>query len=188
MAFNQEEFMKFQRLFLLVLCLSGFVSVAHADAEAAFLLSGGEVEIDKNGIGGTDTAFKLGSGFKVTPSSGIEIYWAKYGEPEKSVNFPGIGNRDTSTEISSLAFQYVHFFPIGGSVNLLARFGMALWKSEVSIAGSGKFEDDGVDLAAGAGAEVFIAEDWALRAEWEYSELHNFETTFASVGLAYYFE
>lgn len=180
--------MKFCRLILLGFCLSGFTSVALAEAEAVFLFSGGEVEIDKNGIGGTDTAYKLGSGIKVTASSGIEIYWARYGEPEKTVNFPGIGDRETATELSSLAFQYVHFFPLTGSISLLGRFGMALWKSEVSIAGSGKFEDDGVDLIAGAGAEVFLTEDWALRAEWEYSELHNFETTFVSMGLAYYFE
>lgn len=165
-----------------------FASLAFAEAEAVFLISGGEADIEKDAFGGTDTAFKIGSGFRVTDSSGIEIYWAKYGEPEKTVNIAGLGDRETSTELFSLSFQYAHFFQLAGPVDLLGRFGLAFWKSEVGIAGVGKFDDDGIGFAAGVGAQVFLVEDWALRAEWEYSQLHNFNVNFISVGFAHYFE
>ena len=175
-------------LFMLGLYLFGPTSIAHAEAEAVFLISGGEVDIEKDAIGGNDTAVKVGSGFKATKNSGIEIYWAKYGEAVKTVNFAGLGDREVSTEMFSLAFQYVHFFPVSDSVDLLGRFGLAFWKSEVGIAGVGKYGDDGVDPIVGVGAQMYLLEDWPLRVEWEYSQLDNFNVTFVSVGFAHYFE
>jgi opacity protein-like surface antigen len=180
--------MSFRLSFLLGPCLFAFATTALAEAEAVFLISGGEADIEKDAFGGTDTGFKIGSGFKVTENSGIEIYWAKYGKPKKTVNIPVLGATETSTELYSLAFQYAHFFPLTDSVDLLGRFGMAFWKSEVGIAGAGKFDDDGIGLAIGIGAQIYLVEDWALRTEWEYSELDNFNVNFISVGFAHYFE
>lgn len=180
--------MSYRLSLLLGLCLFAFSASAFAEAEAVFLISGGEADVEKDAFGGTDTGFKIGSGFKVTESSGIEIYWAKYGEAEKTVNIAGLGSRDTSTEIFSLAFQYAHFFPVADSFDLLGRFGLAFWKSEVGIAGSGRFGDDGIGLVGGVGVQVNLVEDWALRVEWEYSQLHNFNVNFMSVGFAHYFE
>lgn len=180
--------MKIRTSVLIGLCLFGLTSIAYADAEAVFVISGGEAEIDKNGFGGSDTAFKIGSGFKVTDTSGIEIYWAKYGKPVKTVNIAGIGNTEVTTEIFSLAFEYVRYIPVADSFDLLGRVGFAFWKSDVKIPGAGTFDDDGIDLIVGVGANMDISEDWSLRAEWEYSELHNFQVSFISVGFAHYFE
>jgi len=173
---------------LLGICLFSLTSIAYAEAEAVFVASGGEVDIKKDAFGGTDTAIKLGSGFKVTKNSGIEIYWARYGEPVKTVNLAGLGDRESSTQLFSLAFQYVHYVPVGNSFDILARFGVAFWKSEVGIAGAGKFRDDGMDLIGGIGVESAFAEDWGLRVEWEYSQLHNFRVSFLSAGVVHYFE
>jgi len=180
--------MKFCSSVLIGLCLFGLTSVVHAEAEAVFVFSGGEADIDKNGIGGTDTALKIGSGFKVTDTSGIEIYWAKYGKPEKTVNISGLGNTDVTTEIFSLAFEYVRYIPVADSFDLLGRFGLAFWKSEVGITGAGTFSDNGIDLSVGVGASVDISQDWSFRVEWEYSQLRNFDVSFLSAGFAHYFE
>lgn len=180
--------MKTPVLFLLAMLMFGFSTFALAEAEGVFLFSSGEAEVEKDAFSGSDTAIKIGSGFRVTESSGIEIYWAKYGEPEKPVTFPGLGTIDVEVEVHSLAFQYVHFFPVAGSVDVLARFGLAFWKSEFDIHNTGTFNDDGIGAVGGLGAEVGLIEDWALRLEWEYSVLDNFEVSFASVGIAHYFE
>jgi len=180
--------MKYRSSYLMGIILLVTASIAHAEAVAVFTASGGEVEIKNGAIGGSDNAIKVGSGFKVNDSSGIEIYWATYGEPEKTVNFAGLGNREVSTQIFNLAFQYVHYFPVGGSFDILARFGLAFWKSEVDIAGSGRYRDDGIDLIAGIGAEMPLSDAWGVRLEWEYSELHNFDVSLLSVGISHYFE
>ena len=180
--------MKFRTSLLTGLCLLGLTSIVHAEAEAVFVFSGGEAEIDKNGFGGSDTAFKIGSGFKVTDTSGIEIYWAKYGKPTRTVNISALGNTEVTTELFSLAFEYVRYIPVADSFDLLGRAGFAFWKSDVSIPGAGTFDDDGVGMVVGVGANVDISEDWALRAEWEYSELSNFQVNFVSVGFAHFFE
>lgn len=180
--------MNYRLSLLPVLCFMVFSSTVFAEAEGIFTLSTGDAEIEKEVFGGTDTSFKIGSGFRVTDSSGIEIYWANYGEPEKTVNVPTLGNVETSTELYTLAFQYVHFFPVADSIDVLARFGLGFWKSEISVPGAGKFNDDGLGLSGGAGVEARLIENWALRVEWEYSALNNFEVNFLSAGFAHYFE
>jgi len=180
--------MNFRVSILIGLCLYGLASIAYAEAEAVFVISGGEAEIENNGYSGTDTAVKIGSGFRVTDTSGIEIYWAKYGEPEKTVNISGLGNRDVSAAIFSLAFQYVRYIPVGNSFDLLGRIGLAFWKSDMKISSVGTFDDDGIDLIVGVGAQTDLSRDWSLRAEWEYSEFEDFKVSFLSVGFAHYFD
>lgn len=171
-----------------ILLTSVFSSAAYAEAEAVFLLSGGESTFERGSFSGTGTTLKIGSGFRVTESSGIEIFWSNYGEMKDTVNLPGLGNSEMIAEANSLAFQYAHFFPMADSFDLLARLGFAFWKSEIGVAGSTKFNDDGINLILGVGAEVKVLEDWSLRVEWEYTEFRNYEVSFLSAGIAHYFE
>ena len=180
--------MKAPVLYLISMLLFGFSTFALAEAKGVFLLSGGEAEVEKDAFSGSDTSLKIGSGFRVNENSGIEIYWATYGAPEDVVTFPGLGSLDVEVKVHSLAFQYVHFVPVAGSVDLLARLGFAFWKSEFDIHNTGTFNDDGIGVVAGLGAEVDLIKDWALRLEFEYSVLDNFEVGFASVGVAHYFD
>ena len=177
------------RVFVVALLLTSvFSTTAHAEAEAVFLLSGGESTFERGSFSGTDTALKIGSGFRVTENSGIEIYWASYSEMKDTANVSGLGNREIIAKANSLAFQYIHFFPVTNAFDLLARGGIDFWKSEIGIAGSGNFNDDGISLVLGVGAEVDLIEDWSLRVEWEYTEFRNYEVSFLSAGIAYYFE
>ena len=176
-----------------VICLLGgllgtFSSQVFAEAEGVFFFGAGEAEVEKNQFAGSDTAYKVGTGFRVTDTSGIEIYWSKYGAPEDTLTFPGIGNRNVIVELHSVAFQYVRYIPVAGSVDILGRIGLAAWVSEYDIDNTATFDDDGIDWIIGAGAQAEVMEDWALRVEWEYTELRHFEVSFLSVGLAHYFD
>lgn len=172
---------------ILLFIVSNF---AFAEAKGVFLLSGGEadVEKEKDAFSGSDTAFKIGSGFRVTESSAIEIYYANYGASEDTVNFPGLGNKNVEVEVYSLAFQYVHFLPVANSVDILARLGVAFWKSEFDIHQTGLFNDSGIGAVGGLGTEIDVLDNLAVRVEWEYSLLHNFEVNYLSFGISHYFD
>lgn len=175
-------------LYLLGIMLVTFSSQAIAEAEGVFLFGGGEANVERYAFSGSDTAIKIGTGFRVTETSGIEIYWAKYGETEDRLTFSGIGTRDVLVNLHSVAFQYVRYIPLGGSIDILGRIGLAAWVSEYDIDNVATFDDDGVDWIIGAGAQGEFIEDWALRVEWEYTELRNFKVSLLSVSLAHYFD
>ena len=173
---------------LLIILFFSFSSVASADAEGVALFSVGNAVTEKDAFSGEDNGFKVGSGFRVTESSGIELYWSRYGEPQDTVSFPALGAPGVTVDISSLTFQYVHFFPLAGSLDVLVRIGAAFWSSEFDVKDINTFTDDGIGTVGGLGAELKITEGLALRVEWERSILGNFTVDFASVGIASYFE
>ncbi|WP_455218957.1 outer membrane beta-barrel protein [Kaarinaea lacus] len=175
-------------IFLLGVLLIAFSSQAFAEAEAVFFVGAGEADVEKDVFNGTDTAIKIGTGFRVTESSGVEIYWTKYGKPEDERNVPSVGNRNVVVQLHSVSFQYVRFFPLANSIELLGRIGLSAWVSEYDIDNYRTFDDDGIDWIVGAGAQIEVIEDWPLRMEWEYTELHNFKVSFLSVGIAHYFD
>lgn len=174
-------------LLLIFLLFIGHLSVAAAESRAVVFASGGETTAKWADFNGNDTAFKVGSGFKVTENSGIEIYWVAYGEATDSVDL-GFGQTDIRAEAHSIAFQYLHYIPLAGSFDVFAKIGMAFWKTEYDVVGSSKVKDDGYDLIVGAGLDFEVVQDWALRAEWEYSEFDDIEVSLVSAGFAHYFD
>lgn len=180
--------MNFRVLFFLGGMLATFSSQTFAEAEGVLFFAAGEADVEKYEFSGTDTAIKLGTGFRVTETSGIEIYWTRYGEPEDQLAVPGFGNRDVTINLHSVAFQYVRYVPLAGSVDMLARVGLAAWVSEFDVDNVATYDDNGIDWIVGAGIQARVLEGWALRVEWEYTELRHFEVNLLSMGLAHYFD
>ena len=177
-------------VYLLGMFLFGFSSFAFAEAKGVFFLSAGDAEVERenNGFSGNDTAFKIGSGFRVTESAGIELFYANYGAPGDTLSFPTLGARKVEVEVYSLAFQYVHFLPVASTLDLYARLGFAFWKSELAVLDAGLFNDDGIGVIGGLGAEIDVMKSLAVRLEWEYSVLDDYDVNFISVGIAHYFD
>ena len=168
----------------LMLLLLANVQLAHADgARGIVFISGGQTTAEQDEFSGTATAVKFGSGFQATNSSSLEIYWTSYGEAKEKV-----AGADFRAEAFSLALLYGYHYPLGAGVDLLAKAGAVLWKTNYGFVGFPKDQDQGVDLIVAAGTEIDIGGDWAFRVEWEYSEFDQTDVSLISAGVISYFD
>ena len=90
-----------------------------------------------------DTAFKLIAGIRPLDWLGVEAAYVNFGEPEDTV----LGQKLQADGDGISAFA-VGFLPTG-PVDLFAKVGLISWDSKIS----GTLDDDGTDLAYGAGAQ-----------------------------------
>ena len=173
------------RIFLVLLfLLCGGMQLVHADGARGIVVVGaGQTTADQDDFSGNATAFRLGSGFQATKSSSIEIYWTSYGEAEDQV-----AGADFKAEAFSMVLQYGYHYPLGAGIDLLAKVGFALWKTNYGFAGFSKVQDDGTDPVVALGTEIDIGGDWAVRVEWEYAQFDDTDVSLVSAGLLSYFD
>ena len=174
-------------LFFLLFTL-GYASFVAAESRGIFYIGGGEASAEQDEFDATDSVFKIGSGFQVTENSSIEIYWARFEEATDTVNIAGLGESEVVEKANSIAFQYAHFLSLGGYLDLIAKAGLVFWKTETGVVGSSKVDDDGVDFIVGAGVQVNLNTDWALRAEWELTQFDDTDINLVSAGIVHYFD
>jgi opacity protein-like surface antigen len=123
-----------------------------------------------------DTAFKLIAGIRPLDWLGVEAAYVNFGEPEDTV----LGQKLQADGDGISAFA-VGFLPTG-PVDLFAKVGLISWDSKIS----GTLDDDGTDLAYGAGAQFRVL-GLSIRAEYEKFDISDVDLDMISVGLTYTF-
>lgn len=154
-----------------------------AAADNGFYLGGsvGQANLEIDDIGGVtaedfkgdDTGFKLIAGIRPLDWLAVEAAYVNFGEPEDR------GLRAEGDGISAFA---VGFLPLG-PVDLFAKGGLIAWDSKIS----GSFDDDGTDLAYGAGVQFRV---WSIsvRAEYEIFDVSDLDDlSMVSVGATFTF-
>jgi opacity protein-like surface antigen len=124
-----------------------------------------------------DTAFKLIAGIRPLDWLAVEAAYVNFGEPEDRV--AGLSLEAEGDGISAFA---VGFLPVG-PVDLFAKAGIIAWDSKITGAA---FDDDGSDLAYGAGAQFRVL-SFSIRAEYEKFDISDVDVDMISVGLTYTF-
>jgi opacity protein-like surface antigen len=123
-----------------------------------------------------DTAFKLIAGFRPLDWLGLEAAYVNFGEPEDTV----IGEqlKADGDGISAFAVGFL----AAGPVDLFAKAGLISWDSKIG----GSFDDDGTDLAYGAGAQFRLL-GLSIRAEYEKFDISDVDLDMISIGVTYTF-
>ena len=125
---------------------------------------------------GDDMAFKLIAGMRPLDWLGVEAAYVNFGEPEDTV--VGTKLKADGDGISAFAVGFLGT----GPVDLFAKVGLISWDSKIS---SG-FDDDGTDLAYGAGAQFRVL-GLSIRAEYEKFDISDVDLDMISVGVTYTF-
>lgn len=125
---------------------------------------------------GDDLAFKLIAGMRPLDWLGVEAAYVNFGEPEDTV--VGTKLKADGDGISAFAVGFL----ATGPVDLFAKVGLISWDSKIS----GSFDDDGTDLAYGAGAQFRVL-GLSIRAEYEKFDISDVDLDMISVGLTYTF-
>jgi OOP family OmpA-OmpF porin len=99
-----------------------------------------------------------------------------FGEPEDTV----LGQK-LKAEGDGISAFAVGFLPTG-PVDLFAKVGLIAWDSKIS----GTFDDDGSDLAYGAGAQFRVL-GLSIRAEYEKFDISDVDLDMISIGVTYTF-
>jgi OOP family OmpA-OmpF porin len=123
-----------------------------------------------------DTAFKLIAGIRPLDWLGVEAAYVNFGEPEDTVL--GQKLKADGDGISAFAVGFL----ATGPVDLFAKVGLISWDSKIS----GSFDDDGTDLAYGAGAQFRVL-GLSIRAEYEKFDISDVDLDMVSVGVTYTF-
>jgi OOP family OmpA-OmpF porin len=124
-----------------------------------------------------DTAFKLIAGMRPLDWFGVEAAYVNFGEPEDTVL--GQQLKADGDGISAFAVGFL----ATGPVDLFAKVGLIAWDSKIT---GGAFDDDGSDLAYGAGAQFRVL-GLSIRAEYEKFDISDVDLDMISVGLTYTF-
>ncbi len=124
-----------------------------------------------------DTAFKLIAGIRPLDWLAVEAAYVNFGEPEDTV----LGQKLKADGDGISAFA-VGFLPTG-PVDLFAKVGLIAWDSKIT---GGAFDDDGSDLAYGAGAQFRVL-GLAVRAEYEKFDISDVDLDMISIGVTYTF-
>lgn len=125
---------------------------------------------------GDDLAFKLIAGIRPLDWLGVEAAYVNFGEPEDTV--VGTKLKADGDGISAFAVGFL----ATGPVDLFAKVGLISWDSKIS----GSFDDDGTDLAYGAGAQFRVL-GLSIRAEYEKFDISDVDLDMISVGVTYTF-
>jgi len=125
---------------------------------------------------GDDMAYKLIAGIRPLDWLGVEAAYVNFGEPEDTV--VGTKLKADGDGISAFAVGFL----ATGPVDLFAKVGLISWDSKIG----GSFDDDGTDLAYGAGAQFRVL-GLSIRAEYEKFDISDVDLDMVSVGVTYTF-
>ena len=149
--------------------LGGSVGQANLKVDDLFGISEADFDAD-------DTAFKLIAGIRPLDWLGVEAAYVNFGEPEDTV--VGTKLKADGDGISAFAVGFL----ATGPVDLFAKVGLISWDSKIG----GSFDDDGTDLAYGAGAQFRVL-GLSIRAEYEKFDISDVDLDMISVGVTYTF-
>jgi hypothetical protein len=68
----------------------------------------------------------------------------------------------------NLIFSVIGFLPLSPTFDLYGKLGLNMWSTTVEVEGVELEGDDGIDLAAGAGLNINVAQNFLIRLEAQY--------------------
>jgi OmpA-OmpF porin, OOP family len=118
-----------------------------------------------NGISGNESATsgKLFAGYQVNPNFAIEAGLVKFGK---------VSNNSGQIDAHSQFLDAVGILPLDDKWSLLGRLGVAHVQVNTS-----QGDDGGNGLKAGLGVQYALANNMAIRGEWERYQLKTFSDT-----------
>ena len=155
------------------------------DDIAAGLITSGSVD-------GSDTGFKIFSGYRFTPHVAAEFSFVNLGTARYAGEFFGSAVTNGNIDLWGYNLAAVLSFPLGERFSVFGSLGIFLWESEVSdfTAGTGTFTETvrGWDSGSfGIGAAWSFARNLSARVEWEQFPIGTSDARLFSVGLQYSF-
>lgn len=192
--------MRIRLLGLALLAFSGSV-LADSNFGPYAGITAGNVRLDRDfndfdsGFDAKDTGFSAYLGYQFTPSLAIEASYNDFGEFSELSDFGIIPTR-FDAEIQGVDIFGVLSLPLG-PLDLYGKAGVVFWDAETTAFAQnnstnpvrlGRFEDDGANLALGAGGRVFLSDTLSLRGEVEWFDLEDAGTlSVISLGFSVHF-
>ena len=171
------------------LLLAGVFLVSTVGAHAQFYLGGSATSTSSDFETAIETfeadevGWKAYAGFNFLEFLGAEVSYRDLGTISEGTTEGSIDLDLKVIDGSVRAFVPIAF------LKLFARVGYAniAWDGQINIENEIEtFDDDEWELFYGAGVEIDLGEDWAIRAEWEKYNVSDSLNTF-SAGLLYKF-
>jgi OOP family OmpA-OmpF porin len=178
-----------------------FAGIGAAQAQSQFYLGAGfgpsrydrsiaDGLISSGSVDGSDTGLKFFGGFQVNPSFALEAAYVNLGEARYSGDFfgdPVVGGR---VEVTGINLSGVLSAPLAQGFSVFGKLGLFLWEAEANDITAGvPFSDrqDGTDLSFGIGASYDVAPNVSVRAEWEFFQPADTDTSLLSIGVVFRF-
>jgi len=124
-------------------------------------------------------AWKLFVGYQINQYVGVEGGYIDFGKFSSNLAVAGAPGTD-ETKARAGFLEAVAGVPIGERVFVFGKVGGAYWRIKSDTqAGSTltKIKENGLDAMFGAGAQVFVTKNLAIRAEYEYLPNFGNDTT-----------
>ena len=124
-----------------------------------------------------DFAFKAFAGYQFHKHFAGEVNYLNFGEPDDTISILGV-NVDTEIEAYAIALYLVGILPLTEKFEIFGKLGGAYWDAEAkarALGVTGRQDEDGIDLAYGAGASYAFTERFAARVEYEGVDADDLE-------------
>jgi OOP family OmpA-OmpF porin len=138
-----------------------------------------------------DTGWKAFAGYNINPMFGVEVVGYDMGSPHAVVPVFGFGPVDASLNTTGFALAGVINVPLGTTVDLMGRLGIASNKLKASVSSSGLSGSDSessTDALWGIGFGFRLTPNLSLRTEIDGTSAtyagERFDSTLFSVGLS----
>jgi OOP family OmpA-OmpF porin len=125
----------------------------------------------------SSTGFKIYGGYRFHRNFAVEVGIVDYGDftATRTVTAPGPGSVRSELTVTGVYGDLVGIIPVGSSVELFGKVGFIATGAHtnlsttgaVAIVGDSSGSDSETGLHAGLGAEVLVAQHFAIRVEYE---------------------
>jgi OOP family OmpA-OmpF porin len=129
-------------------------------------------------------ALKAFGGWRFHRHLAAEAFYADYGEAKGSGTVGGAAASATS-KVRAAGLAALGILPLGDSLSVYGRLGMAEVRTQTRIDGAMVEDDDETELVAGIGALYSLSRGWGLR--FEYERLNDTKIDLISIGVQYLF-
>ncbi|HET7525425.1 MAG TPA: porin family protein [Burkholderiaceae bacterium] len=183
---------------LLAIALAG-TAVAASAQTVYFGFGGGATRINADCTGtiscdNNDTGWKAYGGYNINPLFGVEAIGYDMGTPRAVVPIFGFGPVNATLNTTGFALAGVINVPLGTTVDLMGRLGIASNKLKAGVAGSGFSGSDSetsTDALWGIGLGFRLTPNVSIRTEIDGTSAtfggERFDSTLFSLGVSFRF-
>ncbi|HTS55495.1 MAG TPA: outer membrane beta-barrel protein [Burkholderiales bacterium] len=128
----------------------------------------------------TSFAWKLLLGYQINRYLGVEAGYDYFGRFSATFVNGGVSETTSQTKTWAGFLEAVGSIPIGSRFSLFGKAGGVYWRTKFSQQGTtGAFDTNqhDVDYVVGAGVQLFVTKNLAVRAEYEYLPNYGNSTT-----------
>lgn len=154
------------------------ITASHASEEK------GHQSFDSCAESSNDTAWKVFGGYKFMPNFAVEGAYINFADAEAGDD----NYLHAKGSLKGVSLMGVASTSVTDNINVFGKFGVLRWKGEVSLTDNKNYENltiagTGTDLAIGAGAEVKVTDNIAVRGEIEHFDEIN--TNLLTLGASF---